>query len=348
MSPFWIDLIIILIKVIVVLGALLGGVVVMVIVERRGAGFIQDRLGPNRVGPWGLFQPIADGIKLFLKEEFVPAQAYKPLYLAAPAFFMFIAFAIFAVIPFGDKVELFGRTIQLQIADVNIGILYIFALASLGVYGIVIGGWASNNKFSLMGGLRSAAQMISYELALGLSIIGVLMVGQSLRLNEIIGAQTQYWGYLPRWNIFVQPLGFLIFLIAVFAELNRIPFDLCEAEQELVVGYQVEYGSMKFAMFYLGEYANLITFSALMVVLFFGGWHIPWVEGLNIHPLLLALLQVVAFVVKVFVFCFFFVWTRWTFPRFRYDQLMRFGWLVLLPLAIFNIFATGIVMVLIP
>lgn len=348
MSPFWIDLIIMLIKVIVVMGALLGGVVVMVVVERRGAGFIQERLGPNRVGPWGWFQPIADGIKLFLKEEFIPAQAYKPLYLAAPAFFMFIAFVTFAVIPFGDKVELFGRTIQLQIADVNIGILYIFAFASLGVYGIVIAGWSSNNKFSLMGGLRSAAQMISYEVALGLSIIGVLMVGQSLRLNDIIGMQTQYWSYLPRWNIFIQPLGFLIFLIAAIAEVNRIPFDLCEAEQELVVGYQVEYGSMKFAMYYLGEYTNLITFSALIVVLFFGGWHIPWIEGLNIHPLLLALLQVVAFVVKVFAFLWFFVWVRWTFPRFRYDQLMRFGWLVLLPLAIFNIFVTGVVMVLIP
>ena len=342
-----IDLIIILVKVIVVMGALLGGVAVMAIVERRGAGFLQDRLGPNRVGPWGFFQPIADGIKLFLKEEFVPAQAYKPLYLAAPAFFMFIAFAIFAVIPFGDKVELFGRTIKLQIADVNIGILYIFALASLGVYGIVVAGWASNNKFSLMGGLRSAAQMISYEIALGLSIIGVLMVSQSLRLNEIIGVQTQYWGYLPRWNIFVQPLGFLIFLIAAFAEVNRIPFDLCEAEQELVVGYQVEYGSMKFVMYYMGEYVNLISFSALIVVLFFGGWHIPWIEGLNIHPLLIVFLQVVAFVVKVFVFLWFFVWVRWTFPRFRYDQLMRFGWLVLIPLGIFNIFATGVVMVLI-
>ena len=347
MSPFWIDLIITLVKVIVVMGALLGGIAVMAIVERRGAGFLQDRLGPNRVGPWGIFQPIADGIKLFMKEEFIPTQAYKPLYLAAPAFFMFIAFAVFAVIPFGDKIELFGRTIQLQIADVNIGILYVFALASLGVYGIVFGGWASNNKFSLMGGLRSAAQMISYEVALGLSIIGVLMVSQSLRLNEIIGVQTQYWGYLPRWNILVQPLGFLIFLIAAFAEVNRLPFDLPEAEQELVVGYHVEYGSMKFALYYLGEYVNLITFSALIVVLFFGGWHIPWVEGLNVHPLLLALLQVVAFVVKVFAFLWFFVWVRWTFPRFRYDQLMRFGWLVLIPLGIFNIFATGVVMVLI-
>lgn len=347
MNQLLIDLIIIVIKIGFVIGAILGGVAFVTYFERRTAGFIQDRLGPNRVGPWGLFQPIADGIKLFFKEEIIPAEAHKLLYLLAPVIITTCALSAFGIIPFGDEIILFGQKIKLQIADVNIGILYLFAIVSLGIYGIILGGWSSNNKYSFLGALRSTAQMISYEIALGLSIIGVLMISGTLRLNAIIHAQTQpLFGFIPRWNIFTQPLGFLIFLTATYAETNRLPFDLPEAEQELVAGYHTEYSSMKFAMFYMSEYINIVTFSALTVVLFFGGWHIPGLHLLGLPPLFTAIFQIAGFSAKVLLFIFLYVWVRWTFPRFRYDQLMRLGWLGLIPLGLANILITGIVMLL--
>jgi NADH-quinone oxidoreductase subunit H len=342
-----IDLIIIVVKIILVMGAILTGVAFITWVERRVAGFIQDRLGPNRVGPWGLFQPIADGIKLFFKEDIIPDEAYKPLYLLAPVIICTCAFLAFAVIPFGDEIILFHQTIKLQIADVNIGILYLFAILSLGVYGIILGGWSSNNKYSFLGALRSTAQMISYEIALGLSVIGIIMITGSLSLSSVIQAQTQPLFYIiPRWNIFMQPLGFLIFLIAIYAETNRLPFDLPEAEQELVAGYHTEYSSMKFALYYMSEYINVVTLSALTVVLFFGGWHIPGLQYLELPPIITALIQVAGFSAKVFIFIFLFIWVRWTFPRFRYDQLMRLGWLTLIPLGLANILLTGLIMLI--
>jgi NADH-quinone oxidoreductase subunit H len=342
-----IDLLIIVVKIILVMGAILTGVAFVTWLERRVAGFIQDRLGPNRVGPWGLFQPIADGIKLFFKEDIIPADAFKPLYLLAPIIICTCAFLAFAVIPFGDEITLFNQTIKLQIADVNIGILYLFAILSLGVYGIILGGWSSNNKFSFLGALRSTAQIISYEIALGLSVIGVIMLTGSLSLNSVIQSQTQpLFFVIPRWNIFTQPLGFIIFLIAIYAETNRLPFDLPEAEQELVAGYHTEYSSMKFALYYMSEYINVVTLSALTVVLFFGGWHIPGLQYLGLPPIITALIQVAGFSAKVFLFIFLFIWVRWTLPRFRYDQLMRLGWLTLIPLGLANIILTGLIMLI--
>ena len=329
------------------MAALMNGVIFMVYFERRSSAFIQKRLGPNRVGPWGLFQPIADVIKLFFKEDIIPDSANKPLYLLAPIILVTCALSAFAVIPFGEEIVLFGQKIKLQIADVNIGILYLLAIVSLGVYGIILGGWSSNSKYSFLGALRSSAQMISYEVALGLSIIGVLMITGSLRLNSVIYAQIQpLWGFIPRWNIFTQPLAFVLFLTASYAETNRLPFDLPEAEQELVAGYHTEYSSMKFALYYMAEYINMITFSALLVVLFLGGWHIPGLHRLGLSPITRALLQMIGFAIKVTFFLFLYIWVRWTFPRFRYDQLMRLGWLVLIPLGLANILITGIIMLI--
>jgi NADH-quinone oxidoreductase subunit H len=337
-----IDILIILVKIALVFGATLLTVAYLALAERRVSAFIQHRLGPNRVGPWGLLQPIADGVKFVFKEDVIPGHVDKVLYLLAPAAILAPALMAFAVVPFGDTIQLFGREITLQIADLNVGILYVLAISSLGVYGIVLGGWASNNKYSLLGGLRSAAQMISYELALGLSIVGVLMVTGSLRLNGVVEAQTQMiGGVIPRWNILVQPLGFLIFTVSVFAETNRLPFDLAEAEQELVAGYHAEYSSMKFVMFYMAEYAGMITASALITTLFFGGWHLPWLISPEDTSLGASLLKMLTFMVKTGIFLFLYIWVRWTIPRFRYDQLMRLGWKIFLPLALLNIFLTG-------
>jgi len=259
------------------------------------------------------------------------------------------ALVLYAVIPYGDKITLFGREIRLQIADPDIGILFIFAIASLGIYGIIFGAWASNNKYSLLGGLRSAAQLVSYEVAMGLSVISVLMATGSLRLNEVVERQTQLLiGPLPNWNLFTQPLAFLLYLVAMFAETNRLPFDLPEAEQELVGGYHTEYSSMKFAMFFMAEYANVLTFCSLGAVLFLGGWDLPFITRLGLPALVVAVAQTGAFIVKTALLIFFMIWVRWTLPRFRYDQLMRLGWKVLLPLGLLNIFVTGIVLMFLP
>ena len=328
---------IIVVKVLVVFAATMLGVLVMIYAERRVSAFMQDRVGPNRVGPKGVLQPIADGIKFLMKEDLVPEKVDKPIFILAPAILLIPALMTFAVIPFGSSINLFGREIALQVADVNVGVLYILALTSISVYGIVLAGWSSNNKYSLLGGLRSSAQLISYELAMGLAVVSIILLAGSLRLNDII---TDQQGSFLSWNIFRQPLAFLIFLIAVYAETNRLPFDLSEAEQELVGGYHTEYSSMKFAMFFMAEYANMITAAALTVTLFFGGWDVPLLDEGSLG-LFGALLSVLSFILKVAFFLFLFIWVRWTFPRFRYDQLMRLGWKVMLPLALFNIFLTG-------
>ena len=312
-------------------------VLCMIIAERRISAFIQGRLGPNRVGPKGLLQPIADGIKFLMKEDIIPACVDKPIYILAPAVLLIPALMTFAVIPFGANISLFGKDIPLQVADVNIGILYIVALTSIGVYGLVLAGWASNSKYPLIGGLRSSAQLISYELTMGLAIVSIVLLAGSLRLNDIIANQQ---GYYFSWNIFKQPLAFLIFLIAVYAETNRLPFDLTEAEQELVGGYHTEYSSMKFAMFFMAEYANMITAAALIVTLFFGGWDVPLLDEASMG-IIGVIASIISFILKTAFFLFLFIWVRWTFPRFRYDQLMNLGWKVMLPLALINIFLTG-------
>ena len=328
---------IIVVKVLDVFAATMLGVLVMIYAERRVSAFMQDRVGPNRVGPKGVLQPIADGIKFLMKEDLVPERVDKPIFILAPAILLIPALMTFAVIPFGSSINLFGREIALQVADVNVGILYVLALTSISVYGIVLAGWSSNNKYSLLGGLRSSAQLISYELAMGLAVVSIILLAGSLRLNDII---TDQQGSFFSWNIFRQPLAFLIFLIAVYAETNRLPFDLSEAEQELVGGYHTEYSSMKFAMFFMAEYANMITAAALTVTLFFGGWDVPLLDEGSLG-LFGTLLSVLSFILKMSFFLFLFIWVRWTFPRFRYDQLMRLGWKVMLPLALFNIFLTG-------
>ncbi len=342
MDPILIEVIISLVKIVVVIAVIFLVVMGLTLAERRVSGFIQDRLGPNRVGPQGVLQPIADALKFFMKEDIIPSHVEKWLYILGPAFILTPALMVFAVIPFGDSFTSYIggtlTTIRFQIADLNIGVLYIIAIASLGVYGIVIGGWASNNKYSLMGGLRSASQMISYEIPMGLAIVSILLMSGSLRLQDVV--YDQY----ALWNIFRQPLAFIIFLVAAFAETNRLPFDLPEAEQELVGGYHTEYSSMKFSAFMLAEYMNLITSSALIVTLFFGGWHIPFgiLEWLNLPVVWEQVLQIISFAVKTGLMLFFYLWVRWTFPRFRFDQLMNLGWKALLPLALLNIVLTAI------
>ncbi len=335
-----------LIKIGVMVGAVMGGVAYLTLAERKISAFIQDRLGPNRVGPWGLLQPMADGLKFLFKEDVIPGHVSRVIYVAAPAAILVPALMGFAVVPFGDTLTLFGRTVELQIANLDVGVLYILALASLGVYGIVLGGWASNSKYALLGGIRASAQMISYELSLGLALVGVLMVAGSLRLNDVVAQQAEYtlFGFLPRWNVFTQPLGFLLFTVSAFAETNRLPFDLPESEQELVAGYHAEYSSMKFSMFFMAEYASMITASAVIATLFFGGWHVPWLIDSTDTSLVASLLKVAAFTAKTGFFLFLFLWVRWTLPRFRYDQVMWLGWKVLLPLALLNITLTGVVM----
>lgn len=308
--------------------------------ERKVAAVIQDRKGPNRAGPFGLLQPLADGLKLFFKEEIIPNFSSKFLFILGPSLAMLTAMMTGAVIPWGDKVELFGREISLQIADVNIGILYVFGVVSMGVYGIMIGSWASNNKYSLMGGLRAASQIISYELAMGIALIALLMLTGSLSLKTMVNQQMDAW-----WNVARQPLGFLIFLICVFAECNRTPFDLPEAENELIGGYHTEYSSMKLGFYLFAEYINMFISSAVISTLFFGGYDIPFVndtaltESLGVN--IVALLHAGMLFVKIAFFLFLFMWVRWTIPRFRYDQLMHLGWKVLIPLALLNMLGTG-------
>jgi len=333
-----------LVKVVLVVAALVQAVPVMTWIERRVSALIQDRWGPNRVGPMGLLQPLADGIKFVMKEDIMPSEAHKVLYVLAPAMALIPALAAFAVIPFGPVVRIGERSVPLVVADLDGGLLFTLAATSMGVYGIVMAGWSSNSKFSLMGGLRSAAQMVSYELALALSLMGVVLLSGTLRPMAIVDQQA---GWFWQWNAFAggwQILGFLIFLVAGFAETNRLPFDLPEAEAELVAGYHTEYSSMKFAMFFMAEYVNMITSSALAVTLFLGGWQIGIPsEVLGLQPgWTLWLLQIGAFVAKVAFFQFVFVWVRWTLPRFRYDQLMRLGWKGLLPLALANLVFTAL------
>ncbi len=309
----------------------------LVYAERRISAFIQNRIGPNRVGWWGLMQSPADVLKLFIKEDIVPAKANKFIHSLAPVISITVALVTIAVVPFGNTIELFGRQIKLMIADVNIGVLYILALTSLGVYGITLSGWSSNNKYSLLGGLRSSAQMISYELSMGLSIIGVIMIAGTLQLDKIVESQAH-----ALWYIWRTPVGFITFLVASFAETNRLPFDLPEAEPELVGGYHTEYSGMKFGAFFLAEYANMITSSALIVTLFLGGWQLPGLHTLGLSPIWESVLQVLTFMIKVGGMLFFYIWIRWTIPRFRYDQLMNLGWKVMLPLALLNLFVTGV------
>ena len=320
--------------------------------ERRIAGFLQDRPGPNRVGPWGLGQPLADAVKLFFKEEFIPANANKWLFIAGPSLAMLTALMSSAVVPFGNTLVLedFGA-IRLQGIEVNIGMLYIFGVVSLGVYGIMIGGWASNNKFSLLGAIRAASQNISYEIALGLSLIAVLMMTGTLSLREIALQQAEpVFGISGmNWNIFYQPLGFIIFLTCAFAETNRTPFDLPESEAELVGGYHTEYGSMKLGLYLFAEYVNIIVVSAVMSTLYFGGFNFPFQNEigalLSSNPTvahnIVTIMGTIVFFLKIFAFIFFFMWVRWTLPRFRYDQLLNLGWKGLIPLAIINIVLTG-------
>ncbi len=326
----------VIVKVLIVLGAVLTFVAYLTLIERKVLGWIQVRIGPNRVGPWGLLQPLADGAKLLLKEEITVANANKLIYLIAPLIVVTCALAPFGVIPFSrglglenvlgsmaDKFDL-NRGV---IADINVGILFVFGVSSLGVYGVILGGWASNSKYSLLGGIRAGAQMISYELGLSLAVMGVLLLAGTLSLWEIVESQSS----VLSWYVFRQPLGFILFLIAGSAEIARTPFDLMECENELVAGYQTEYSSMKFGLFYLGEYAHLLFLSSLMTTLYFGGW-----QGPLLPP-------IVWFLAKVFFFVFVFVWIRGTYPRLRYDRVMSFGWKFLLPVGIFNVMATAFV-----
>ena len=309
--------------------------------ERKVAAFLQDRVGPNRAGWGGLLQPLADGMKLFAKEEFEPNTPNKFLFMVGPAIAMTTALMTSAVIPWGDRLHLFGRDILLQATDIDVAMLYIFGILSIGVYGIMIGGWASNNKFSLMGAVRAASQMVSYEVAMGLSIIALLMMTGTLSLREISAQQAGM-----NWNVFYQPLSFLIFLICAFAETNRTPFDLAECETELIGGYHTEYSSMKMGFYLFAEYANMFISSAILAILFFGGYNYPgmsWVVenwGINIGNIL----GIVVLFIKICGFIFFYMWIRWTIPRFRYDQLMNLGWRILIPLSIANIVVVGIVL----
>ena len=309
--------------------------------ERKVAAYLQDRVGPNRAGWGGLFQPLADGLKLFAKEEFSPNTPNKFLFKVGPGIAMATALMTSAVIPWGDRFHLFGRDILLQATDINVGVLYIFGIVSIGVYGIMIGGWASNNKFSLIGAIRASSQMVSYEVAMGLSIVALLMMTGTLSLKEISIQQSGM-----NWNVFYQPLSFLIFLICAFAETNRTPFDLAECETELIGGYHTEYSSMKMGFYLFAEYANMFVSSTILAVLFFGGYNYPgmsWVVenwGVNIANVL----GIGALFVKLCGFIFFYMWVRWTIPRFRYDQLMHLGWRILIPLSIINIMITGVVL----
>ncbi|MBI2711487.1 MAG: NADH-quinone oxidoreductase subunit NuoH [Bdellovibrio sp.] len=344
---------------------LLQVVPIMAWVERRGSALMQNRLGPNRIGPLGLFQSIADAIKFIFKEDPIPGHVEPFYYMLAPLVSVVPAFMTFGVIPFASSINLDGRVLHFQVADLNVGLLYVFSVASLGVYGIIMAGWSSNNKYTILGSLRSSSQMISYELSMGLSVIGIILVFSTLKLGDIATQQGQLmthlgpwllpeWLQIPKWGVFIQPLGFLVFLVAAFAETNRLPFDLPEGESEIVAGYHLEYGSMKFAMFMMAEYLNMFTASGLITTLYFGGWQL--LPGFG--PLL-GLLQsqfglagmsaewarvgfeVLSFFLKVGFFMWFFVWVRWTLPRFRYDQLMDLGWKVMFPLAMVNILLTG-------
>ncbi|MBI5343071.1 MAG: NADH-quinone oxidoreductase subunit NuoH [Deltaproteobacteria bacterium] len=340
-----------------------GLVVVMTWVERKGAAYMQDRRGPNRarilgITLFGMFHPLADALKFLFKEDFIPDNAHRLFYQLAPMFALAPAILTMAVVPFGPPVTIAGKTISLQIADLNVGILYLFAVSGLAVYGVVLAGWSSNSKYPLLGGLRSSAQMISYEVSLGLSIMGILMVFQAIRLSEIVLGQGELlFGILPKWGVFVQPLGFVLFLTALYAEANRTPFDLPEGESELVAGYHTEYASFKFSMFMMAEYIHMVVGAAVIATLFFGGWQFPYLAdkgfafpgglSVTVPAAGVLVLRIGSFIGKTLFFCWLYVWVRWTIPRFRYDQVMRLGWKVMLPLSLLNIFVTGLVLLLI-
>ena len=307
--------------------------------ERKIAAFLQDRLGPNRAGPFGIFQPLADGVKMFMKEEIIPDVSNKFLFILGPSLAMLTCLMTGAVIPWGTSLHIGGTEYSLQVADVNIGILYLLGVTSVGVYGIMIGGWASNNKFALLGALRASSQMISYEIGMGLAIIALVMTTGTLSIGEI-AAQQHGW----HWNIIYQPLGFLIFIICAFAETNRAPFDLSECETELVGGYHTEYSSMKLGFYLFAEYINMFISSAIIATLYFGGYNMPFIGRVVHDQNILALLGTFFLFAKIFFFIFLFMWVRWTLPRFRYDQLMNLGWKGLIPLAILNIAITGVAM----
>ncbi len=306
--------------------------------ERKVAAFFQDRLGPNRAGIYGVFQPLADAGKLFFKEELIPQSAEKWLFILGPAVAMITATITSAVIPWGTELPIGDRIVRLQVADVNIGVLYIMGIVSVGVYGIMIGGWASNNKYALFGAIRASAQMISYELSMGLSLIAVIMMSGTLSLREIVDQQ-----HGMNWNVFYQPLGFIIFFVCALAETNRAPFDLAECETELIGGYHTEYSSMKLGFYLFSEYINMFVSSALMACVYLGGYNFPGMDSIS-NPTVLGIAQILVMFSKVFFFIFVFMWIRWTLPRFRYDQLMHLGWKSLIPLAIFNLLATGAIM----
>jgi NADH-quinone oxidoreductase subunit H len=311
------------------------------LLERKIAGFFQDRYGPNRAGAFGLLQPVADGVKLFMKEEFMPAKADKLLYIIGPSLTMLVALLTSAVIPWGKSLTINGVEYPLQVADINIGVLYVFAIVSIGVYGVMIGGWASNNKYALMGAVRAASQMISYELAMSMSIVTIVMTTGSLSLNEIVNQQ-----HGLNWNVWTQPIGFLVFTICAFAECNRAPFDLPECETELIGGYHTEYSSMKLGFYLFSEYINMFIASAMISAMYFGGYNFPFMDALNLPPNIMTLLGTIVFFIKIAFFIFLFMWVRWTLPRFRYDQLMRFGWKTLLPLALANTIISGFLQLL--
>lgn len=308
--------------------------------ERKVAAFMQDRIGPNRAGVFGLLQPLADAGKLFFKEEFIPVKAERWLFILGPAVAMITATITSAVIPWGTELPIFGRNVQLQVADVNIGVLYIMGIVSVGVYGIMIGGWASNNKYSLYGAIRASAQMISYELSMGLALIAVIMMSGTLSLREIVAQQEGM-----NWNIFYQPLGFLLFFVSALAECNRAPFDLPECETELIGGYHTEYSSMKLGFYLFSEYVNMFISSALMATLYFGGYNFPGMSMIS-NPTVLGIAQIAVMFTKISLFIFVFMWIRWTLPRFRYDQLMHLGWKNMIPLALANMVITGAVILL--
>ncbi len=334
LDPLVVTLLDALIKSIVIIVVLLTLFAYLTLMERYVVAKIQSRIGPNRVGrigPIAVLQPIADAVKMIFKEDFIPAKADKVTYILAPGIAVGTALLAWAVIPLNPSITVAGYTINFYIADVNIAVLYLLAIGSLSIYGVVLGGWGANNKYSLLGGLRSTAQMISYEIALGLSLVGVLMISQSLSLVKIVEQQS-FW-----WFIFFQPVAFVIYFICMLAETNRLPFDLPEAETELVAGYQTEYSSLKFALFYMAEYIHMLTVSAIASTMFLGGYQGPFGILPGVHWLF----------IKIMFFIFVFMWIRGTLPRFRYDQLMRFGWKFLLPLALANIFVTAVVLVLI-
>ena len=311
--------------------------------ERKIAAFLQDRVGPDRAGPFGILQPLADAGKFFFKEEIIPNTSDKFLFIIGPGIAMLTALMTSVVIPWGDTLDIAGRQVSLQVSDLNIGVLYVFGVVSLGVYGIMIGGWASNNKFSLLGAIRASSQMISYELSMGLALIALIMMTGTLSVKTIVDQQHGFWenGWFT-WNVFSQPLGFLLFIVCAFAECNRTPFDLAECEAELVGGYHTEYSSMKLGFFMFAEYINMFISSAFMASLYFGGYNFPFMDDLGISQNWITIIGTLVFFLKIFAFIFFFMWIRWTLPRFRYDQLMRLGWQYMIPLALLNIFITGI------